>query len=330
MASYTNEGQVIINLPSGSNQDRGSTWKIGSLQIDAVADGHSCNGHKVADKIIKVLDDTIYTIDWTTCDLTDIFNQLFKKINEDCKQLVGKGCSLDTFMGGSTLTIGVNRNDDYWIAHVGDSEAVLFESDGSYQILTSDHEPSNIEEAQRMVDMHPKILPFIEYDRVRKVYPNGTPVPINPLYDVVDKKLVKRDPPEIDRVFTPASVNYYVKNVDGEHAIYIGYDERNKLAMTRSIGDYKFQERMGLICEPSISRIDKLTEGQQIIIASDGLWDCWKKSEIAEFLQENDASLLEKKHVEKSTELFGSNKDDTFCIVVEGSGKKVSRKKQHR
>ena len=51
-------------------------------------------------------------------------------------------------------------------------------------------------------------------------------------------------------------------------------------------------------------------------MATDGFWDCWKYSEVNEFLQNSSIDKLEKEHFDKSNRLFGSSKDDTFVYVI--------------
>ena len=89
------------------------------------------------------------------------------------------------------------------------------------------------------------------------------------MYEKIDEEWHKKEPPK---------TNVYVKNLEGQYATYIGNGGIDRISMTRSIGDFRFKDNYGLSGEPYIMKLPKLTEGQSVIVATDGFWDCWKYS----------------------------------------------------
>ena len=306
MASFIKDGQVngniTINIPARSNQDRGKYWNVNDSQIFVVADGHGLNGEKFADLVISYLDSVVSErkINFIEDDLTETINQLFNQINENAKLTYG------SLYGGSTVSLLIIRNKrDFWVANAGDSSIALVDKQKStLEIITEDHGPNNIKEAERIYADFPDTI--FEYDRIRKYEP------VIPLYRKTDDGLIKIHPP------SEGYPNYYLKNRQGEHATYVGFDKTHKLALTRGIGDFLFQERMGLTSNPFIQKHSPLSPDQILICASDGFWDCWTHDEIVEFVMTKELSSLEGEHINKSNQCFGSNKDDTLIHLITG------------
>ena len=239
-------------------------------------------------------------INFSAVDLSEIIDQLFISINEIAKQNYGD------LYGGSTFSLLIIRKGkDFWVANAGDSSiAILDKTKASLEILTEDHGPNNIKEAERIYTDFPDTI--FEYDRVRKFEP------VIPLYRKTEDGLTKIPPP------SEGYPNYYLKNRQDEAATYVGFDKTHKLALTRGIGDFMFQEKMGLISKPFIKRNSQLSSDQILICASDGFWDCWTHDEIVEFVMTKELSSLESEHISKSNKYFGSNKDDTLIHLITG------------
>jgi serine/threonine protein phosphatase PrpC len=51
---------------------------------------------------------------------------------------------------GTTATAAVLQGQKLWVAHVGDSRAVLGSRNGDVSVLTKDHKPDDAEEAMRI------------------------------------------------------------------------------------------------------------------------------------------------------------------------------------
>lgn len=293
---------ILINFPSQKNQDRGNVWKIyddkncGTLMI--VADGHGKNGHVFAECITDYFDKLIIsnTIKWFDNDnLFFIIEDIFKGIRLD---LINKFGYLE---GGSTLSLAIIRNDkDIWVANVGDSEIKLFNIEQQItHTLTENHSPLNILEAERILKTHPKAI--FEYDTKNKF------CSLVPIYKFENNKLIKN---------IPDSDNVYYKNKSNDLAAYIYFDERRKISMTRSFGDYYFKEKVGLIDKPFIKKYDYLKKNETLICATDGFWDSWTNNELLEFISNYDINKLKDKHSFQSEKIFGSDKDDCISIII--------------
>ena len=298
MTSLVNSSHVTsttINIPSSSDQDRGKHWNIENIDIYAVCDGHGVYGRTFAEHVINYIDTHFHTIEWMNDNIEEIIQNLFVEIETSASEtLSGKH-------GGSTVSLYIKRGDkDIWIANLGDSDIVIFnKTDNSHIVLSEDHGPSNIEEFKRMKQTHDNVI--AEYDKQIKIGP------VIPVFKQVDDKWTNSEIP---------SRNVYYKNVEGEYATYIGDGDSYKLSVTRAIGDFHFKEHFGVSSVPFIRKIEPLTGNNVIIMASDGFWDCWKYSEVTDFLQNNSIDKLEKEHSDKSNRLFGSSKDDTFVYVI--------------
>jgi serine/threonine protein phosphatase PrpC len=88
---------------------------------------------------------------------------------------------------------------------------------------------------------------------------------------------------------------------------------KRKLAMTRSVGDFLYKDK-GVICDPIIKHIPFPETSFSLIVATDGLWDCWKEEEIHLLVQDDSLSDT---HLSKAFELFGSNRDDTLIFTLD-------------
>jgi serine/threonine protein phosphatase PrpC len=292
---------ININVPSSTNQDRGRNWTIGSsrgdIDILLVADGHGINGTLYSEFAVTWLDDIIKSesIDWEQEDLTETLRVTILSLETKAKEMYR-----DRY-GGTTLSLFIRRGSvDNWVVNLGDSEVVMFDKFlQTHTILSEAHCPSNINEVKRMKLTHPDTV--FEYDKQVK---RG---PILHVYEQVNEEWVKKSIP---------TSNVYYKNVESDFSMYFGDGVRFRLSTTRSIGDFHFKESFGASAEPYIRKLEPLTENQVVFIATDGFWDCWKYSEVTEFLQNKSLDDLEKVHVEKADGYFGSSKDDTFLYII--------------
>lgn len=299
MSSFVDDEKVIsthtINIPSKSNQDRGIHFTITGFEIWITVDGHGVNGDKFADLTISYLVSRFNdgSLNLEVDDLTETMTLLLNQLNEEARVQYG------SVRGGNTLSILIKRQNDWWIINLGDSAIGLLDFEkSSFEILSEDHGPSNIHEAERILKDFPNAI--FEYDRVNKR------LPVMPLYSKEEEKIVRLEPKE----------NCYFKNRMCETATYVGYDPINKVALTRGIGDFSFQEKIGLSCIPYVRKIDVTDSKKIILCASDGFWDCWTHDEIIDFFKTRDVKELDDIHFTKAQHYFGSNKDDSFIHVI--------------
>ncbi len=288
-----------LSVPSSTNQDRSKYWILngGETRIFLVADGHGSKGEKFAEACISVMNNFIETIDWTKDVLDDEFNTIFKEIDSFCK------VNLNSILGGSTLSICLMRKDkDIYVANVGDSDVIMFDNKNkTYNIMSADHSPTSIEEYKRISQ---------EFSNTRFTY--------HPVNRFKQKVNIFKQNDDGEYIFAEKPVgNVFYKNVRQELATIICNvtEPSSYITISRSIGDFKYKEKNGLISTPSISKYPVLEEGQFIICASDGFWDCWKYEEIfVEFIE--DKETWEKKHKDNSIKLFGTKFDDMSAFFI--------------
>jgi serine/threonine protein phosphatase PrpC len=95
--------------------------------------------------------------------------------------------------------------------------------------------------------------------------------------------------------------------------------------MTRALGDF-YAHQFGLTWEPSIT-ITKAPQnvGFQIIVASDGIWDCWKYEDFTEYMntkarQEVNAEAVVQaalnETITRAITNFGSKHYDDACMEL--------------
>ena len=93
------------------------------------------------------------------------------------------------------------------------------------------------------------------------------------------------------------------------------HDTNEKALSLIKKGVLPHKEKNGLISVPSISKYPVLKDGEFIICASDGFWDCWKYEEIFDQFIEN-KETWEKKHRDHAMSLFGGSYDDMSAYFI--------------
>lgn len=198
----------------------------------------------------------------------------------------------DPVHGGTTgsVVVMVQRPDSSCLvvtANVGDSAALLFRRDGqpplpadapnSYAFITVDHGPENPDEYARVQG-----VPGLEH-RLQFVYD---------LTSVVRKHSCPRvflKNGQLDQKFVenPWGNGLHPTNVRYEPAVYAVtprevHRDTTCIAMTRALGDF-YAHQFGLTHVPSVtSRVMPAGVDFTIVVASDGLWDCYKYHKLCE------------------------------------------------
>ena len=233
-----------------------------------------------------------------------------------------------TLIGGGT-TISLQfflENGESYHVHLGDSECVLFEKFTAIQetevvqpcqktvkrftLLTKNHSPDSLEEYERIQNSRGDNAGLLYYDEcsLTKTQP------------VIFNNGEKRDP---NRIYA-SGIKLYHKNVEGDWAtLFCDKKCKSRLAMTRSMGDY-YLLHAGLSHEPTIIKTD-LSKTTSLLLASDGLWDNWKKADLMNLyfkLEEQgktDKDLFDNL-MENTTKLakenFGRSRDDITAIMI--------------
>jgi serine/threonine protein phosphatase PrpC len=236
-------------------------------------------------------------------------------------------------------------------ANVGDSTCLLVPSRGKWEFLSVDHGPENPDEFIRVQSLdssaHPLKLLFV-YDKTN-------------VFRKYECPCVFRDDGTKDQLFVanPWGHGLHPTNVRYEPAVYAVTPRQVSkdstcIAMTRALGDF-YAHQFGLSAVPNIgvknitiqrdsnsnnSSMDTSTNSANsptsssnnhcseftIIVASDGVWDCWRYENFQEFV--NDQLFKKKLDVVQTGESaldesitraitnFGSKHYDDACLIA--------------
>ena len=265
----------------------------------------------------------------------------------------------DPVHGGSTATVIVmvrdkatmdsdNPTATFITANVGDSTALLLPRSADYQFLSVDHGPENPDEYQRIAalpaSLHPLKLLFV-YDKTNQLRKYDCPLVFLP-------QSQQRDPVYVTN---PWGHGLHPTNVRYEPAVYAVTPKQvvkdsTCIAMTRALGDF-YAHQFGLSWVPSIGvkrvQLDKrgkgagptspgkedgkgedvvVSDGFTVILASDGIWDCWKYEDFHAYLhslshgrqmavgQMGETALEES--MERAIANFGNKHFDDACLIT--------------
>ena len=195
--------------------------------------------------------------------------------------------------GGTTGTVVVqllhlDGSSTVISANVGDSSAMLMYPDRStdasvsavrikHQLLTVDHAPENEDEFKRISE-----LPAAEYPRKLLLVYEKPSVPRR-----YEHPLVWPKDPKLER--NPWGHGLHPSNVRYEPATYAVTPKEVTtdsacIAVTRGLGDF-YIHQFGMTHKPEI-RVIELPPGTGrtvVAVASDGVWDCWKYEDFADY-----------------------------------------------
>ena len=336
------------------NQDNHSIWYKDENNetpkgFIGVYDGHGHHGHIVSEIIknfflelipaywnelnndfnntIKYLFNYAQTILYKQ--LIEYFNNLKYSIKETeliinnvtHKQILYKKYKYDLwseFTSGTTCSLVIILDDNtFYHVHLGDSECVIFDKNHNnelyYKCLTKNHSPTSIEEYKRIIQNYEK--PGLFKYNINNYYHGGPNI-----FDKIDDIIVAKDPYELYNNYP----KMHFKNVEKEFASYFIHPNKKNilLSMTRSFGNFHLVP-YGVSYEPEIIKYD-FTDNTIILLASDGLWDNWKKIELFNKFNEwintglsldEIFNLLVKITDKEAFKNFGSSKDDITLIL---------------
>jgi len=185
-------------------------------------------------------------------------------------------------------------------ANVGDSTSLLLPTfkdskhNVVYEFLSTDHGPENADEFMRVKKLNLPIKLLFVYDKTSVMRKYECPA-----------VFCEDGRREESLVANPWGHGLHPTNVRYEPAVY-AVTPRNVskdstcIAMTRALGDF-YAHQFGLTAIPDINvRTISLSndgDGEQptgftIIVASDGIWDCWRYEDFAEYVSQQ---ILSKK-----------------------------------
>lgn len=208
------------------------------------------------------------------------------------------------------------------------------ENSCSLEMTTDEHSPENPREFKRCrafrADRNNPMLPHAKFE-----YGSNT-------------HMHHRDIFKIDEEGNPTATgnSFYIKNMRGHNACTMTA-ELNSLAMTRNIGDFG-SINSGLTHRPEVRSVDLKTVFAALrsdnssdtpqkkylgfVLATDGIWDCYKSVDIKNFLffgnciesvQANGVAGVDavarsfmQKHIPQSTKIFGSGRDNATMILA--------------
>ena len=222
--------------------------------------------------------------------------------------------------GGTTCSLVIMlENNTVYHAHVGDSECIVFHplpETGKYELknLTKNHSPTSIEEYKRVTQNFKDKAGLFVYD----IYGHQASLSNHRIFVEADT-IIKNNPYD----FYSSGYSLYHKNIEEDFAtVFISNNAKEIIAITRGLGDFPLHSS-GFSSKPNIIKY-KLIDGECFIMASDGMWDVWKKSELLDkytelIHQKNTDKMifdeLVKITCEKATKNFGSSKDDITVVM---------------
>lgn len=272
--------------PSTKDQDTMYIKEINGYKVFIVLDGHGFNSKKYVELIKFKFNEKLVTFNFES-NIKEQLKQMFINIDRECNISNYKS-------SGTTCSLVMITKDKMYVASVGDSDVYLFKNDHTLIKLNPDHNGLCRKEMERL-----KSYPTTQIVYDSNKFLGQKPVWTNDKFNEMD-----------------ATIHYY-KNRMGEPAVYIK-NVSSMLGMTRSIGDYHLK-KAGIICIPEVNEFDIPSTGDQLLIASDGFWDCWSQEELIQEL----ADLEKRKLVHKTSQMLNkyyfSNEtcDDNSLIHIE-------------
>jgi len=250
--------------------------------------------------------------------------------NQPCENIVDSGGIVRKHTGfpvhgGTTGTICVLINQDSRrrciCANVGDSDCILLPANPSnrqrYKHLSVDHGPDSAEEFRRIQNLNLETSLIFVYDK-QGLKKHECPC-------VFDENGIK-DP---DYVKDPWGMGLRPTNVRYDPGVYavtphgVGEDT-TCIAMTRSLGDL-YAHQFGMTHIPSVT-FEELdcNEEYVITVGSDGVWDCWKWADFADFLNgclakyelHNGTEAIIQHTVARAKACFGAKSFDDASLAV--------------
>jgi serine/threonine protein phosphatase PrpC len=268
------------------DQDTHHIIDTNDFKIFIVLDGHGVYGTEYVNSVKSLLAEKLVTIDYNTDTNTKI-RQVFKDVNTqlNISKFIGTGC---------TASIVFILKDKMIVANVGDSDVYMFDDDHNLTLLSGTHSGTNKDEMERLKEFpHTKIV----YATTKGTF---------------DSLVWSND--KMNQ-FDGAKF-HYCKNRMEEPATYICCNTiSNKLAMTRSLGDYALKS-YGITWEPEIREYPLPTLKSQILIGSDGFWDSWTEKELIKELGDVEKRKnVHKTSIDLSTFYFGKGTADDNTLI---------------
>lgn len=306
--AFVSQRGLYPDSPKKPNQDSYSAIPklTDKSAFFGVYDGHGAEGHKVAwyarDTLPSRLSAALDGSDKETTGPEEIITKCYI----DTNQMLRKSNKIDDTQSGTTaISVLMTEDRKYYISNVGDSRAMLISSVGETLVgkaLSNDQTPYRKDERERCK---------LAGARIRTMDQLNSKEPVDEskwdetnLLDHID---LEGDPPRIWLQSQP---------IPG-------------CAFTRSIGD-SMAEKVGCFAEPEISAHTFTDEDKYLILASDGVFEFIKITEITEILTKIPDPLQACKAIVKEAYdrwlKYEERTDDITIIIISCQGIHIERK----
>uniref|UniRef100_A0A0G4FNN5 PPM-type phosphatase domain-containing protein n=1 Tax=Chromera velia CCMP2878 TaxID=1169474 RepID=A0A0G4FNN5_9ALVE len=252
----------------------------GGATLCGVLDGHGDYGHFVSLRLAQSLPHFIMTssywkgrADGEEKDLKRALRNAFELAQTDLK-LFSILHGVDIACSGSTAVVAVRRGPDLFVAHVGDSKAVLALPAGSALVSPTPPEPLTEEEkekeAKKTDEERKEEAKRLTEEIARS---KGMQVHYNPKQDMTyievttdHNGLLEEEARRIE------ASGGRIKRTKSSCRVCIS-EEDGGLAMTRALGDLE-SATVGVLHKPSVAQLRlKEDSGAFLTLGSDGIWD---------------------------------------------------------
>ena len=294
MSSFTVTSAGRTSIGSYTNRENQDAFLV-SDRVFCVADGHGGRGKAVAEMICATVAAKSETLG---------FAELFAAADAAADTLIRMTTTYIDGGGSTASVLKIDADGTCRVAHVGDSEVRVFDSDeGDGVTLTLDHSVLSLAEFQRVRATH---------GEAKFLFQNG-PYTTRPVFVETEGEW---------RLNPLGGFSYC--NVRSDWSAYVVSGDRSKLAMTRAIGDFHMREA-GVISTPDVVVVAPRAAGiRAIVLASDGLWDVMHYSEVCAIVRNPDcigdaeaaADRLMDACLVKGFRLFGTSLDNIALIVI--------------
>lgn len=164
--------------PESPNQDDFCIFRTDSLAIFGVFDGHGPYGHDVSGFVQDMLPKTVAQDTHFNDDPEKALRSAFPATHRKCTESQTEG-RFDCSLSGTTATLLLQREGTLYVAHVGDSRAVLAKQVGNElkcEDLTEDHKPI-VEAERRRIQAAGGQVKRLDGDIPYRVFLNGKMYP---------------------------------------------------------------------------------------------------------------------------------------------------------
>lgn len=165
--------------PESPNQDDFCIFRSDTASIYGVFDGHGPYGHDISNFVQENLPRSLALHQSFQDDPVQALTEAFSETQRLCTDSENQS-RFDCTLSGTTATLVLLRDGTFYVAHVGDSRAVLARRGSGNELiardLTVDHKPTHEAERRRIQQMGGQVL-RLEGDIPHRVFLSGKMYP---------------------------------------------------------------------------------------------------------------------------------------------------------